>query len=90
MMGGRRDTAWVVVLGDFGRSPRMQYHAISLLQTTRYDVRVIAFFGNGDGIRPELTCEAFQGRVKFSNVPALCAPLYPLHASLALEVLLKN
>ena len=21
---------WVVVLGDFGRSPRMQYHALSL------------------------------------------------------------
>ena len=22
--------AWVVVLGEFGRSPRMQYHALSL------------------------------------------------------------
>ncbi|KAA6426965.1 MAG: glycosyltransferase domain-containing protein [Trebouxia sp. A1-2] len=26
----RNNTTWVVVLGDFGRSPRMQYHAISL------------------------------------------------------------
>ncbi len=26
----RNNTTWVVVLGDFGRSPRMQYHAVSL------------------------------------------------------------
>ena len=25
-----RPCVWVVVLGDFGRSPRMQYHALSL------------------------------------------------------------
>jgi hypothetical protein len=24
--------AWVVVLGDFGRSPRMQYHTLSLAE----------------------------------------------------------
>ena len=30
---GRR--AWVVVLGDVGRSPRMQYHAASLCKTVR-------------------------------------------------------
>jgi len=28
--GGRRGRACVVVLGDIGRSPRMQYHALSL------------------------------------------------------------
>ena len=27
---GRKGRAAVVVLGDFGRSPRMQYHALSL------------------------------------------------------------
>lgn len=27
---GRRNRAAVVVLGDIGRSPRMQYHALSL------------------------------------------------------------
>ena len=26
----RNITTWVVVLGDVGRSPRMQYHAVSL------------------------------------------------------------
>jgi len=30
MEGGRRGRACVVVLGDIGRSPRMQYHALSL------------------------------------------------------------
>lgn len=25
--------AWVVVLGDVGRSPRMQYHTLSLCKT---------------------------------------------------------
>ena len=27
--------AWVVVLGEFGRSPRMQYHALSLAEQVR-------------------------------------------------------
>lgn len=35
---------WVVVLGDFGRSPRMQYHAWSLADAG-YDVRVLATKG---------------------------------------------
>lgn len=30
-----RKRAWVVVLGDFGRSPRMQYHALSLAEQVR-------------------------------------------------------
>jgi beta-1,4-mannosyltransferase len=30
MERGRRGKACVVVLGDIGRSPRMQYHALSL------------------------------------------------------------
>ena len=41
--GGVRSTpsadpqrAWVVVLGDAGRSPRMQYHALSLCKTVRH------------------------------------------------------
>lgn len=32
----------VVVLGDFGRSPRMQYHAISLANQAKKDVFVVA------------------------------------------------
>lgn len=30
--GMRKGRVWVVVLGDFGRSPRMQNHALSLAQ----------------------------------------------------------
>ena len=29
---------WVVVLGDFGRSPRMQYHALSLATQVHFAV----------------------------------------------------
>jgi beta-1,4-mannosyltransferase len=36
---------WVVVLGDFGRSPRMQYHALSLSQAG-YEVDVVAMQGS--------------------------------------------
>lgn len=32
--------ACVIVLGDFGRSPRMQYHTLSLAES--YDVTVVA------------------------------------------------
>jgi beta-1,4-mannosyltransferase len=30
-----RGRVWVVVLGDFGRSPRMQYHTLSLASQVR-------------------------------------------------------
>jgi beta-1,4-mannosyltransferase len=45
-------TVWVVVLGDFGRSPRMQYHAWSLADSG-YSVRVLASQGSPP-IRPLL------------------------------------
>ena len=35
----------VVVLGDFGRSPRMQYHAISLAWSANLSVDVVAYAG---------------------------------------------
>ena len=31
----KRTCVWVIVLGDLGRSPRMQYHALSLCNTVR-------------------------------------------------------
>ncbi|KAK9864044.1 hypothetical protein WJX84_003238 [Apatococcus fuscideae] len=34
---------WVVVLGDFGRSPRMQNHTTSLAQQAGLDVHVLAY-----------------------------------------------
>ena len=33
----------VVVLGDFGRSPRMQYHALSLANQAGKEVFVVAY-----------------------------------------------
>ena len=36
----------VVVLGDFGRSPRMQYHALSLADSLGADVDVVAYVGS--------------------------------------------
>lgn len=39
-------TAWVVVLGDFGRSPRMQYHTLSLSQQPNTRVQVVAYGGS--------------------------------------------
>eukprot|EP01120_Amphizonella_sp_Union-15-10_P015348 TRINITY_DN788_c0_g3_i1.p1 TRINITY_DN788_c0_g3~~TRINITY_DN788_c0_g3_i1.p1 ORF type:complete len:478 (-),score=53.93 TRINITY_DN788_c0_g3_i1:32-1465(-) len=41
----RRIRATVVVLGDFGRSPRMQYHAASLASIGNYYVHVVGFKG---------------------------------------------
>ena len=38
-------TTWLIVLGDFGRSPRMQYHAVSLSKQVS-QVRVCERFSN--------------------------------------------
>jgi beta-1,4-mannosyltransferase len=37
---------WVVVLGDFGRSPRMQYHTLSLSGLPDTEVYVVAYDGS--------------------------------------------
>jgi beta-1,4-mannosyltransferase len=66
---------WVVVLGDFGRSPRMQYHALSLARRG-YPVRVVAD-ARGSPPIPELRAlmaadeGAHRAPVLFSGV---CAP----------------
>jgi len=36
----------VVVLGDFGRSPRMQFHALSLADQAHFEVDVVAYTGS--------------------------------------------
>ncbi|KAI3416854.1 Glyco_trans_4-like_N domain-containing protein [Psidium guajava] len=41
-----RGRACVVVLGDFGRSPRMQYHALSLARQASLEVDVVAYGGS--------------------------------------------
>ena len=35
----------VLVLGDVGRSPRMQYHAVSLATSAHFHVDLIGFSG---------------------------------------------
>ncbi|KAL2631705.1 hypothetical protein R1flu_016391 [Riccia fluitans] len=42
---GMRGRAAVVVLGDIGRCPRMQYHALSLSKQAGLEVDVVAFSG---------------------------------------------
>ncbi|KAI3457565.1 hypothetical protein Pfo_014228 [Paulownia fortunei] len=42
----KRDRAAVVVLGDIGRSPRMQYHALSLARQAFLDVDIVAYGGS--------------------------------------------
>ncbi|QHO56371.1 UDP-glycosyltransferase TURAN [Arachis hypogaea] len=44
--GGRRGRACVVVLGDIGRSPRMQYHALSLANQALLEVDIVAYGGS--------------------------------------------
>lgn len=38
-------TTWVVVLGDYGRSPRMQFHTASLASKAGSRVHVVAYRG---------------------------------------------
>uniref|UniRef100_A0A2N9J0C9 Glycosyl transferase family 1 domain-containing protein n=1 Tax=Fagus sylvatica TaxID=28930 RepID=A0A2N9J0C9_FAGSY len=40
---GTRGRACVVVLGDLGRSPRMQYHALSLARQASLEVDIVAY-----------------------------------------------
>ncbi|KAI5332799.1 hypothetical protein L3X38_022928 [Prunus dulcis] len=44
--GGKRGRACVVVLGDIGRSPRMQYHALSLARQVSLEVDIVAYGGS--------------------------------------------
>ncbi|KAL4181781.1 hypothetical protein AMTRI_Chr12g272750 [Amborella trichopoda] len=46
MKKGKRGRAAVVVLGDFGRSPRMQYHALSLARQASLEVDIVAYGGS--------------------------------------------
>ncbi|KAG6730838.1 hypothetical protein I3842_01G099900 [Carya illinoinensis] len=43
---GRGGRACVVVLGDLGRSPRMQYHALSLARQASLEVDIVAYGGS--------------------------------------------
>ncbi|RVX22485.1 UDP-glycosyltransferase TURAN [Vitis vinifera] len=63
---GRRGRAAVVVLGDIGRSPRMQYHALSLARQASLEVDIVAY---GDSINMIGTISDEFGRLgKFKSI----------------------
>ncbi|CAI0420469.1 unnamed protein product [Linum tenue] len=45
-MSNKRGRACVVVLGDIGRSPRMQYHALSLANQANLEVDIVGYGGS--------------------------------------------
>lgn len=65
----------VLVLGDIGRSPRMQYHAISLAKHRRR-VDIVAY----KSASPRATCSS--PRLPFPS-PLLSSPLFPPRAPTA-------
>lgn len=44
----------VLVLGDIGRSPRMQNHALEIVKNTDYNVYLIGY--NGEKFDGEILC----------------------------------
>lgn len=73
---------WVVVLGDFGRSPRMQYHAQSL-SLAGYEVDVVAMSGS-----PPIAALKQARNVHIHNIPQL-PPWVAAKAPALLGLLLK-
>ncbi|GAB4824035.1 hypothetical protein N2152v2_011081 [Parachlorella kessleri] len=61
--------AWVMVLGDVGRSPRMQYHTVSLCSTPGYHVTLVGYRGS-ELIQGLQKAEA-EGRLAVGYIPDL-------------------
>ncbi|KAL6770082.1 hypothetical protein ACKKBG_A33530 [Auxenochlorella protothecoides x Auxenochlorella symbiontica] len=59
--------AWVVVLGDVGRSPRMQYHTLSLCKTPGYTIDLIG--QRGSPILNDLQAHVKHGRLRVTYLP---------------------
>ena len=79
--------AQVVVLGDFGRSPRMQYHALSLADQAGFEVDVVAYEGSRP--RGEVATHPRIHLRLISPPPAWLAARLPRVLALALRVLLQ-
>jgi len=67
--------AQVVVMGDFGRSPRMQYHALSLAQQAGMEVDVVAFEGS-----TPIALLTQEPKVHLRLISPPYAPSSPAHA----------
>ena len=82
----RARRAQVVVLGDFGRSPRMQYHALSLADQAGFEVDVVAY----EGSRPRGEVATHPRiHLRLIPTPAWLAARLPRVLALALRVLLQ-
>jgi hypothetical protein len=81
----RQADVWVFVLGDIGRSPRMQYHAISLLEESQRTIRFFGHMASADGMREELLSANASGRLSFAPIPAMCDLILTWPPCLALE-----
>ena len=83
----RRRRAQVVVLGDFGRSPRMQYHALSLASQANMDVDVVAYEGSTP--RPELLNHPHISLRLVTPPPQWLQRFLPRLLAMAVRVLLQ-
>ncbi|KAA8524092.1 hypothetical protein F0562_010477 [Nyssa sinensis] len=77
---GRRGRAAVVVLGDIGRSPRMQYHALSLARQASLEVDIVAYGGSDPHSAVlEHQCIHIYKMTQWPTIPrSLPKILYPL------------
>ncbi|KAL4858545.1 UDP-glycosyltransferase TURAN [Chlorella vulgaris] len=73
---------WVMVLGDVGRSPRMQYHASSLCKTPGYEVVLIGY--SGAALIEELQQPLADGKLSLAYLPELPSLLRRLPRVLSL------
>eukprot|EP00193_Tetraselmis_chui_P019282 CAMPEP_0177791796 /NCGR_PEP_ID=MMETSP0491_2-20121128/24140_1 /TAXON_ID=63592 /ORGANISM="Tetraselmis chuii, Strain PLY429" /LENGTH=475 /DNA_ID=CAMNT_0019314083 /DNA_START=94 /DNA_END=1521 /DNA_ORIENTATION=- len=80
--GMARPVCWVVVLGDFGRSPRMQYHTVSMSKTAGYEVHVVAY--SGAAVLPSI---AMDPAVHIHSITSLSS--YRKYFPRALALILK-
>jgi beta-1,4-mannosyltransferase len=89
MARGRAPHVWVVVLGDLGRSPRMQFHALSLLAAARARVTLLGYAGAE--LLPALAPHAAAGALAVRHLPPPPAWLarLPRPAALALKAALQ-
>ncbi|GLT81096.1 hypothetical protein SLA2020_525000 [Shorea laevis] len=77
---GRQGRACVVVLGDIGRSPRMQYHALSLARQASLEVDIVAYGGSEPHVAVQENRSIHIHKMKqwpkrLQNLPKI---LYPL------------
>lgn len=83
----------VIVLGDIGRSPRMQYHALSLLEHGHW-VSLIGY--EGEDLIPQLNGgehsikEVHEGKLNVVRFSSYSPPLFMRRAALPIYLILRS